>query len=225
MVRPMPSPRLPVLLAFVFLLAAPAAGAEEQDRGSGIQQCERADGTRVYTDQDCGAFAAVPAPVEGELLMRLASDGSHDADAGAILETEPRPGSSSPPAPVVDTSPRGARTVANAARGCARSPTQLVMDLQDAWQRRDVNRLAASYHWAGSGTSEASTVMSRLQAMVEEPLLDIRHYPGSYGGLTHVAGVGGASAGDQLQVTLGDRADQPRDLRITRHQGCYFVRF
>src|SRR5690606_28252670 len=120
-----------VMLVLLLGLTAPAASVQAQQRGSGIQQCERADGTRIYTDQDCAAFAAVPAPVEGELLTRLESDGGPDAglDAGHLAGTTPR----SP-----DVVPQRRPSARSPARGCARSPTQLVMDLRDAWERRDV---------------------------------------------------------------------------------------
>lgn len=206
-----------VMLVLFLGLTAPTASVQAQQRGSGIQQCERADGTRIYTDQDCAAFAAVPAPVEGELLMRLESDGGPDAglDAGHLAGARPR----SP-----DVVPQRHPSARSPARGCARSPTQLVMDLRDAWERRDVNRLAASHHWAGSGTQEATAVMSRLEALVKRPLLDIRHYPGRYAGPAQVAGPGPASAGDQLQISLGGPDGKTRGLRIVRHEGCYFVR-
>lgn len=225
-------PMRPLLPALSILLALAAAIApcplQAQERGSGIQRCERADGTRVYTDQDCAVFSATPAPVEGELLMRLASDGGGDAPAArAGVGTDDHrsffPAALS--AAAADNPGGKQRTSARmaATRGCAHSPIQLVMDLRAAWSAGDVNRIAASYHWAGSGTREATSVMARLQSLAALPLQEIRHY-GAGNGLVQVAGA--AAGAERLHVVLGDgQRTRVHDFRLTPHQGCYFIRF
>lgn len=216
------------LLALLAGLAASAPSAPlAQERGSGIQRCERADGTQVYTDQDCHAFSAVPAPIEGELLIRLASDGG-TPDAGAEPLPAPWPAATSLAVQrPEDLTPlqTGRSREATPARGCAHSPTQLAMDLTSAWDTSDVNRIAASYDWSGSGTAEATSVMSRLQRLVALPLRDVRSYGGE-AGLVQVASTAAVPLGGIVQVTLGEAA-APRvhDFRIVVREGCRFIRF
>ena len=224
----MPARALPLLL--VLAAAAVPAAAWAQDRGSGIQRCERADGTQVYTDQDCGAFGAAPAPIQGELLVRLANDGGDVAPGPRMVDAAWS--ASGPTAP--SAAPAGALPLEPVARpavsrrgprGCARSPTQLVMELQAAWAGADVNRLAALYHWAGSDTAAAESVMPRLQSMAAMPLQDIRHY-GTGGGPVQLASAGAAPLGEVIQVQVGS-GDRTRlhEFRVVDHQGCQFVRF
>lgn len=222
----MAPPRALPFVALALAVAVPS-GVQAQDRGTGIQRCERPDGTRVYTDQDCAVFSAAPAPVEGELLVRLASDGGDEASTtptGAPLASTPAREAPAGRRPTPATTDSGGHRSAGGPPGCARSPTQLVMDLRAAWQQDDVNRLAASYHWAGSGTREATSVMSRLQSLLAVPLQDIRHY--GAGGPVQLAGTGGLAGAARLHVALGgDGRARVRDLRVVQHQGCYFVRF
>ena len=229
------SPRTSLLLLLLGLAATAPSVPRAQERGSGIQRCERADGSQVYTDQDCGAFAAVPAPMEGELLIRLASDGGTSA-SGTAGSTSPAEAPPAPALPRATTLARrldgrsvrpAARPAADAAprRGCAHSPTQLAMDLRTAWETGDVNRIAASYDWAGSGTAEATSVMSRLQRLAALPLQDIRAY-GTGAGLVQVASAAAVPLGGIVQVTLGT-TDRPRtrDFHVVVREGCRFVRF
>ncbi|MCE7031930.1 hypothetical protein LY625_04740 [Lysobacter sp. GX 14042] len=221
-------PLVPALSGLLLLATATAPGPlQAQERGSGIQRCERPDGTRVYTDQDCTVFSATPAPVEGELLMRLASDGGGDAPAPlAAIASHVSPSPAEVPIPLArDNAAPPSPLPRTTGRGCAHSPTQLVMDLRAAWSEGDVNRIAASYHWAGSGTREATSVMARLQSLAALPLQDIRHY-GTGGGLARLAGRGAAASAERLHVVLGDGGrTRVHDFRLTPHQGCYFIRF
>lgn len=220
---------LPLLL-FVLAGAAASAAVWAQDRGSGIQRCERADGTQVYTDQDCGAFGASPAPLEGELLARLANDGGARAALPRMVNAAWSPPQSSARrtgAAPLPTEPAPRRAPARVSpRGCARSPTQLVMELQAAWIGADVNRLAALYHWAGSDNTTADSVMPRLQSMAAQPLHDIRHYGGAGGSLVQLASAGPAPLGGVIQVHVGSgERTRTHEFQVVNHQGCHFVRF
>ena len=219
---------LPLLL-FVLAGAAAPAAAWAQDRGSGIQRCERADGTQVYTDQDCGAFGASPAPLEGELLARLANDGGARAALPRMVNAAWSPpqssarGTGAAPLPLEPASRRAPARASS--RGCSRSPAQLVMELQAAWNDADVNRLAALYHWAGSDNTTAASVMPRLQSMAAQPLHDIRHY-GAGGGLVQLASAGPAPLGGVIQVHVGiGGRTRVHEFRVVDHQGCHYVRF
>ncbi|TWG94359.1 hypothetical protein L599_000100000750 [Luteimonas sp. J16] len=58
-------------------------------------------------------------------------------------------------------------------RDCARRLQDLVFELTAAIDSRDVNRLAGIYHWPGMSSSAGYAVMSRLDAIVNRPLVDI----------------------------------------------------
>lgn len=224
----MRSPILPLLLLFLALPAGDRLAAQE--RGSGIQRCESPNGTQVYTDQDCDAFDARPAPVDGELMMRLASDGGAAPEPVALAMSAAAPATGSLAHSLDGAAARSTagRQEGHAPRppGCARSTSDLVTALRAAWQAGDVNTLAASYNWAGSGTRQATSTMSRLENLVGQPLLDVRHYGVGGGGAMQLASLAGGSGPDLVQVQLGS-GTRPRlhDFRVTTVAGCHFVQF
>ncbi|AJQ89087.1 hypothetical protein ACQR5V_04400 [Xanthomonas oryzae pv. oryzicola] len=57
--------------------------------------------------------------------------------------------------------------------GCPRRLSELVSLLQSAVDSRDVNRLSSLYLWSGQSDATANQVLSRLEAIVQRPLLDI----------------------------------------------------
>lgn len=57
--------------------------------------------------------------------------------------------------------------------GCAHSVQQLVHELTAAIDARDVNRLAALYHWPGMSGRSGRSVMDRLDHIARHPVLDI----------------------------------------------------
>ena len=199
---------VPSVLAIV-LLAAPAS--REAAATTGIMKCATADGSSVYTDHACrpGSRAV---PISGELLTRIARDEAR------------HPGDDAPLADAVPLT--GRRSVAG---GCARTPTQLAMDLRASLALGDVNRVAESYHWAGMSTREGERVLDRLQHLVGRPVADIHYFDATISGATQFASASGAfpagSAGMlQLQVGQGE-ALSVVDFDVERYSGCYFVKF
>ncbi|WP_253254136.1 hypothetical protein [Xanthomonas arboricola] len=57
--------------------------------------------------------------------------------------------------------------------GCPRRLSELVSLLQLAVDSRDVNRLSSLYLWSGQSDAAANQLLSRLEAIVQRPLLDI----------------------------------------------------
>ncbi|MFY2763576.1 DUF4124 domain-containing protein [Arenimonas sp. MALMAid1274] len=66
----------------------------------------------------------------------------------------------------------GAYSSGFAARGCARSPGQLLDGVRGALEARDVNRLANYYHWTGTGSGTARSLMDSLEAIAARPLVN-----------------------------------------------------
>lgn len=74
----------------------------------------------------------------------------------------------------------GAGNVGGARRGgCARSVQELIHDITNAIDTRDVNRLGAVYHWPGHSPESGYRVLDQLQAIVDRPLVDIVPLHGS----------------------------------------------
>jgi len=198
------------LLAATLLSLMPVAHA-----AAGIQRCVDADGTPIYTDKPCAVFNAQRTPISGELLARIARErAANGLDRGDF-----------------DGTPRATPAIArrSAASGCARTPTQLTMDLQGAWALGDVNRIAESYHWVGLRHGSGQQILGRLERMATQPLLEAEYFDASigHGALQFAdASAGGGGAAGILQVTLGDGDTQSfQDFDVERYRGCYFIRF
>lgn len=70
--------------------------------------------------------------------------------------------------------PAGAAGSSNLYRGsCSRTLSDLVYQITAAIDARDVNRLAGVYQWAGVSNASANSILNRLEAIVERPLVDI----------------------------------------------------
>ena len=59
-------------------------------------------------------------------------------------------------------------------RQCSRTLQDLTFELTMAIDDRDPNRLAGIYHWPGMPTRSAYTIMARLDAIANRPLIDVR---------------------------------------------------
>jgi hypothetical protein len=206
---------LAAFLATATLASLPLVPAVQA--GSGIQRCEGTGGAAIYTDKACVAFGAKAVPMSGELLVRLANETAH-APQGSLASSNV-----TAPAPAP-----GRRSVSV---GCARTPTQLAMDLRGAFALGDVNRIAESYHWVGMSHDGAVAVMKRLEHLQRDTLVDTQYFDATIG--SGFASYADASGGDAdggagiLQATFGDdgRVTSITDFEVRRHAGCYFVRF
>ena len=204
-------------LAATLLLAGTPAPAPLH-AASAILRCQSRDGTLVYTDRACGAFGAKAAPIPGELLGRIYRDEARfDTDADASIT-------------LAKVAPVGRRS---ASGGCARTPTQLAMDLRGSLALGDVNRVAESYHWVGMSSRQGERTLDRLQRLVGKPVLDSQYFDAQIGSASEAGGAMLASndasiGGDagMLQLVLGgDDARSAIDFDVHRYAGCYFVTF
>lgn len=206
---------LPLATFALTLLAASLPLTSPVQAGTGIQRCETADGTFVYTDKACMAFGAAPRPMPSDVLNRIARE---EARTGAISPT--LGGASSAPSPSVV-----ARRSPSA--GCARTPTQLSMDLQGSLALRDVNRLAESYHWVGLTHAQSKPIMQKLERLAPEPLEAVQFFDAQIGpgGMQLAdAGSGNAVAG-VMQLRFGGEFRQVLEFEVERYEGCYFIQF
>ena len=119
--------------------------------------------------------------------------------------------------------------------GCARTLPDLVYEVTSAIDGRDVNRLAAAYHWPGLSGSTANATMDRLDEIASRPLLDVRVVTAD---VPVVPGPGGPVPGDPFAVPevevrpTGLRVEQVRPagnapvttmLSLRRHLDCWWV--
>lgn len=182
---------------------------------AGVQRCEAADGSVVFTDRACALSGSTPTPLSSEVLARIAREASVEASITGK--------------PVEGTVQRTAIVARRPAQsGCARSPTQLSMDIQGSIALRDVNRLAESYHWVDQSHRQAHQLMHRLDGLVGRPLLDAHFYGTQIGpGPIQFAGRGVmSSAIGVMQLSFDDASGaRVQDFEVLRFSGCYFVRF
>ena len=113
-------------------------------------------------------------------------------------------------------------------RGCAGDPGQLAADLTASVAMRDVNRVAESFDWAGMSNAQAQRVMSRLEHLSTQLVMDVAYFDASIGGQVMLADAGGGSDGaaGQMQVTMVDDGNESvLDFDVRRDEGCYFLQY
>ena len=203
---------LPLAAFASTLLAASLPLISPVQAGTGVQRCQSAEGTTVYTDKPCSMLGAAPRPLPGDLLTRIARDEARTASSPELAAVaEP-----------------GTLTVArrSPAAGCARSPTQLAMDLRGSIALGDVNRLAESYHWVGMSQKQAQPIMARLARMASTPMVETQYFDARIGpgGLQLTDAGAGNPASGVMQLRLGGRSIQVIDFEVIRYAGCYFIR-
>lgn len=194
--------------------AAQAAGA--------VQQCRASDGSSLYTDKPCRVVGAQSVPMRDDLAMRIVHEQVREAQiTGAEV-------------PIITTtlstmaSAREAIGRRAVAGGCARTPTQLAMDLRGAFALGDVNRIAESYHWVGMSSRSANATMQRLERLARHSVVDAQYYDAQISGGEMYADAGRSIGGGAgvLQVTFGGESGAAiQDFDVERYAGCYFVRF
>jgi hypothetical protein len=211
------------LAATLLLCGAPAAAPVHAT--SAILRCQPADGSLVYTDKACSAFGARTLPIPAELLTRIARDEARNAGY------------------TVDAAVRGSATGLpisrrSASSGCARTPTQLAMDLRGSLALGDVNRVAESYHWVGMSSRQGERTLDRLQALTGSMVIDSHYFDAQIRmspplsampdaamlATSDATGIGGEAG--MLQLVLDDDAARSViDFDVHRYAGCYFVTF
>lgn len=203
------------------LAAVSSLGGRAQAAPPSIQQCRAPDGSTLYTDKPCRSIGARSIPMRGELATRLVREQVTEARYTGVEVTYI----------TNDTrTMRAAREAIgrrHASGGCARTPTQLAMDLRGAFALGDVNRIAESFHWIGMSQRGANAMMQRLQRLTRTPLVDAQYYDIGGGWLASAdAGDASQSGGGVMQLRFGDDATaRIEDLEVQRYAGCWFVRF
>ncbi len=203
---------LPVATLTATLLIAATPYSKDVNAAARLQRCQGEDGSVLYTDKACGALGVKATPFPRELITRI-----------AFADALPTNGDAKRPAPVAR------RSLAN---GCARTPTQLAMDLRGAFALGDVNRIAESYHWTGLSHKQGQRIMARLDQLSSKPISNVHYFSAQIGsaGLDGYADAdtGNAHAGNAgvMQVTFGTGASASmNDFDVEKNSDCYFIRF
>ena len=210
--------RFPLFAAAALTLVCAAIPAPAPvQAATSLQKCRSADGSIGYTDGNCRVFGNDSTVISSKLL----DDPAAPSPDGFPLAGE-----------AIQASAPGRRSPAD---GCARTPTQLAMDLHASLAMGDVNRVAESYDWAGMSNEAGQRTMDRLQALIGRPVLDSRYLDASFG----LVGSGSmlasadtsvpvAAGSGMLQILLGDGDGSHAtsiDFDVHRYAGCYFVAF
>lgn len=76
--------------------------------------------------------------------------------------------------PTVPQASRSGRTGLPPPPACSKSPDDLVYSVRSAIEMKDVNQLVKSYHWVGISQEQSESLLSRLDAIADRPLLDVQ---------------------------------------------------
>lgn len=210
--RPLPASAI----AAAILLAALPAVPQRAEANTGVLRCQMPDGSSVYTNKACGALGAKAVPLPGEVLNRIEREQRYEAKLAGI---EPAGDPLQPMQASVRRSVQG---------GCAGSPQQLAADLAASVAMHDVNRVAESFDWAGMQNTQAQRVMSRLERLSQQVVMDAEYFDASVGGQVMLADASGAvdGPGGLMQVTFDTgQGTTVLDFDVRRDQGCYFLRY
>jgi hypothetical protein len=69
---------------------------------------------------------------------------------------------------------RSGRTGMPPPPACSKSPGELLYSIRAAIDMKDVNQLVKSYHWLGVSQEQSEALLTRLDTMVNRPLLDVQ---------------------------------------------------
>jgi hypothetical protein len=194
-------------------------------QASPIQRCA-SGGSVIYTDKACGALGAQPAPMSATLIRGLVAAERENARLGIA------PGFLDESRGTTTEEQENARAYLAARRGgagCAHSPEQLQLLLRGAVSMGDVNRIASAYNWAGMGSAQAKSVLTRLEGLARSPVTSTNYYNASIGEAAlatmspAVLSSGSGSAGFMQLVQGG--GTQVTEFEVNKLAGCYFVSF
>lgn len=220
--------RLSLVIAASIALLATAPASAPLDAAIALQRCKSPDGSLVYTDKVCAAFGAESLPIPGDLLTRISREESTDTRRNGM-------DMSVLPDNAMTSSPDGAGR-RGATSGCARTPTQVSMDLGGALALGDVYRVAESYHWVGMSTKQGEHTLDRLQRLTGKQAVDSHYYDariGSSDGFVDAGtlrassstDIGGGNTGILQVMVDDDGARSAIDFDVHTYACCYFVSF
>ena len=138
------------------------------------------------------------------------------ADIGAVEQKRPPPGT-----PPVARLHQG---------GCARNLQDLVYEMTSAIDGRDANRLAAVYHWAGMSGRTGYSILDRLDAITQRPLVDIIPVlpltpEGLDGAYYPQSAVRQRPVGLRVEQTLANGiTPSSTTFGLHRHLGCWWLK-
>ena len=113
------------------------------------------------------AVLALPPPAQAQVRRCVDAQGNSvftDRDCSA-MDAVPRG---------APAAPGGAHLAGGSGRqGCAIGPRQLLDEVRVALETRDVNQLASHYHWSGTGSGAAHSLMGQLESIAMRPMVAI----------------------------------------------------
>lgn len=114
--------------------------------------------------------------------------------------------------------------------GCARNLQDLVFEVTSAIDGQDANRLAAVYHWAGMSGRTGYSILDRLDAITQRPLVDIIPVmpmtPEGLDGFYYPqASVRQQPIGLRVEQTLANGSTpSSTTFGLQRHLGCWWIK-
>lgn len=189
----------------------------------------------------CAALA-LPAPAAAQVRRCVDAQGNSVFTDRSCASVDAAPRETPAPAPEA-----GAYTPGFARRGCARTPNQLLAGVRGALEAHDVNRLANFYHWPGTGSGAAKSLMDALEAVAARPLVAVslvgpEDFDQANNGGAMAASPDSAARQDEVEPDLtplpaptalrvdqmagpGDVSSRNTHFALRQHAGCWWVEF
>lgn len=191
-------------------------------------------------------FATLPAMVAAQDLRRcIGADGNV-----TFTDRQCEAGQSERPAQTTAAvHPRSGHIAMAPPPACSATADDLLYNVRNAIDSHDVNLLARSYHWPGLGDTQAESILDRLDALVQRPLVDIQLQfaitPGALESTEPVSDDASAEAGPEADETVYIPAvpRSPHGLKVLqyasptstevigtrfglqRHFDCWWIRY
>lgn len=185
------------------LLSSPQAWPDDV-----VYRCEDAQGRRVFADQPCRAFGALPLPSDGDPppAPPALGEGPLDADHSETFDL-------TPPA---------------AANGCVGGdPEQLAAGLAAAIEQSDLNGIAGLFHWPSAGAGTAARVFATAQRLVNSAPVEVALAETPQDDAWLWAGLPPPSGQPlpELRVLAADGGDRLlQRFSLVQHAGCVWLR-
>lgn len=161
-----------------------------------VHRCIDADGSPLFSDQPCD------------------SQNAHRRDDSTLLSATS----------AIKLSARQAAMDARMGYCPAWDFESLQAELEASFQARDVNRMAALYHWPGATRRSSTPVLNEMERLLRRPLMDIAEEEPD---LPYDWQVGDPEPLPVLRLELGgsEAFERPEYTRfgVLRHAGCLWI--
>jgi hypothetical protein len=179
-----------------------------------VYRCEDAAGQRIFSDQPCSVHDALPLPSPDDPYSPAEPRRAPPSTAGAEQAPEDEAFD-----PALLPTPQEAE-------GCAGiDPPRLAAVLGEAIAAGDTNRLAALFHWQGSGRGTAANVFRQIRGWIERAPVEARVVRAEHADDWIYAGLPPPLPGHEAlpDIELSTQGNPIGRLGLIRNAGCVWL--